>query len=135
MVAQPTDSLLILASGDSWQARHQVTALVASEAAAERRVDLALFFGALAAWCEGRWGVLDPRPPLQAKAIERSAFPSLEKMLDDARETGRVGLYACSTSVRLLDLDAALVQSRVDAIMGWQSFARMTQQAARTLTF
>ena len=134
-MSERSEALLILANGSSWQERYQVTALVASEVAAERPVDLALFFGALSHWSTGQWGVLDPQAPLSAEAIEKAAYPSLENLLQEARETGRVRLFACSTSVRLMDLDAAQVQNRVDAILGWQSFSRMIHQAQTTLTF
>lgn len=129
------DSLLILANGSSWQERYQVTALVSSEIAAERPVHLALFFGALERWCKGQWGLLDPTPPLSVEQIENAAFPSLETLIVEVRKTGLLRVYACSTSVRLLGLDPATVQGRVDAILGWQSFSRMSRQVARTLSF
>lgn len=126
--------LLILAHGASWDRRFQVSSLAASAAASGQRVDVALFFGALAAWVKGRWDELDPSPPLTAAQLERAAMPPLSEMLAAARDEGRVRLFACSASMRLLGLDAAEVQARVDAILGWQSFASMIAEAHRVLT-
>lgn len=127
--------LFILAKGATWTDRYQVTSLAASAVAAGDSVDIALFFGALDAWVKDEWSRLDPEPPLEARAIEEATFPPLADLLDDARSTGRLRLFACSASGRLLKLDSAQVQGRVDAIMGWQSFAKMVVESGKTVTF
>ena len=126
--------LLILAHAASWEMRFQTTALAASAAAAGERVDLALFFGALDAWVAGRWDDLDPAPPVTAARIETSGLPPLSHMLVSGREQGRIRLYACSTSMRLLGIDPAALQAAVDAVLGWQSFSRMIQESSRVVT-
>lgn len=126
--------LLILAHADRWDGRFQVSSLAASAAASGGTVEIALFFGALAAWVEGRWDEHDPAPPLTAERIEAVAFPPLSSLLDAGRESGAIRLYACSASTRLLGLDAALVQARVDAILGWQTFAQKIAIARRVVT-
>jgi len=82
----------------------------------------------------GGWDRLDPSPPLRAERLEALAMPPLTEMLAAGRAEGRIRLYACSASLRLLGLDAARVQAAVDAILGWQSFARMTAEAGRVVT-
>jgi peroxiredoxin family protein len=126
--------LLILAHGGSWDMRFQITSLAASAAAAGERVDVALFFGALGAWAEGRWDELDPQPPLSAERVEACGMPPLSEMLAAGRDSGLIHLYACSASTRLLGLDTAKVQAAVDALLGWQSFARMIREAGRVVT-
>jgi peroxiredoxin family protein len=126
--------LLILAHGGSWDLRFQISSLAASAAAAGERVDIALFFGALDAWARGGWDELDPRPPVRAERVEALALPPLSSMLAAGREEGTIRLYACSASVRLLGLDTAGVQAAVDAILGWQSFARMIRESGRVVT-
>jgi len=111
-----------------------VTSLAASEAAAGHLVDIALFFGALHSWSSDAWDALDPSPPLDARAIEKSGMPPLTTVLQPGRTDDRIKLYACSASVRLLGLDAAHVQTRVDAILGWQSFSRMIGRAKQVVT-
>lgn len=127
-------SLLILAHGGSWDRRFQVTSLAASTVAAGRRVEVALFFAALAAWVGGSWDELDPAPPVDAAHLERLGLPPLSEMLRPGREAGLLRLYACSASARFLDLDLARVQGAVDAILGWQSFAKMITEAERVVT-
>ena len=127
-------NLLILAHAASWERRFQISSLAASEAAAQHSVDIALFFAALDAWTKGEWDRLDPSPPLSVEHVESLGMPSLESMLASGREDGRIRLYACSASVRLLSLDTRTVQDRVDAILGWQSFSRLIHGASSVVT-
>ena len=126
--------LLILSHAGSWEMRFQVSSLAASAAALGERVEVALFFAALAAWAGGGWDRLDPSPPLTAERLDSFAMPPLSEMLATGRAEGRIRLYACSASLRLLGLDAAAVQRSVDAIVGWQSFSRMIAEAGRVVT-
>lgn len=114
--------------------RFQISSLAASAAAAGERVDVALFFGALAAWAGGRWDEHDPQPPLTAERLDSLDLPPLSEMLAAGREEGRIRLYACSASMRLLGLDPAAVQASVDAVLGWQSFSRMIRETPRVVT-
>jgi predicted peroxiredoxin len=115
--------------------RYQISSLAASAAASEGHVDLAFFFGALDRWARGQWDVLDPQPPLTAERLESFGMPPLSEMLIPGRENGLIHLYACSASGRLLGLDPVQLQASVDAVLGWQSFSRMIQQAGRVITF
>lgn len=126
--------LLILAHGGSWEMRFQISSLAASAAAAGERVDIALFFAALDAWVRERWDELDPVPPLSAERLEALDMPPLTEMLTQGREEGLIRFYACSASTRLLELDAASVQAKVDVLLGWQSFSRMIREAGRVVT-
>jgi peroxiredoxin family protein len=114
--------------------RFQISSLAASAAAAGERVDVALFFAALGAWAGGRWDELDPQQPLTVERLESLDLPPLSEMLAAGRGDGRIRLYACSASMRLLGLDPAAVQASVDAVLGWQSFSRMIQDAGRVVT-
>jgi peroxiredoxin family protein len=126
--------LLILAHGGTWDMRFQTSSLAASVAAAGDRVDVALFFGALEAWANGRWDELDPQPPLSAERLEALDMPPLSEMLQTGREDGLIRIYACSATARLLGLDVARVQASVDAMLGWQSFSRMIRETGRVIT-
>lgn len=114
--------------------RFQISSLAASAAAAGAQVDVALFFNALGRWAHGEWDALDPEPPLTAEKLELFDLPPLSEMLAPGRESGQIRVYACSASSRFLGLDAAQVQGAVDAVLGWQSFSRMIQQANRVVT-
>jgi predicted peroxiredoxin len=126
--------LLILAQGGTWQDRFQISSLAASAAAVGEQVEVALFFAALDAWAHDGWDRLDPQPPLTAERIDALHMPPLSSLLADGRAAGRIRLFACSASTRLLGLEPAAVQARVDAIVGWQSFARMSAEAGRVVT-
>ena len=127
-------SLLILAHGGSWDRRFQISSLAASEAAAGRPVDVALFFAALRSWVAGEWDALDPEPPLDRARLLALGMPPLSELLAPGRQQGLVRLFACSASLRLYGLDAAATQAAVDAILGWQSFSRMIENAGSVVT-
>ena len=126
--------LLILAHGGTWDRRFQISSLAASAAAAGRAVDIALFFAALRCWVSGDWDVLDPEPPLGADRLRALGMPPLTTMIEPGRSQGLIRLYACSASMRLNGLETGATQAAVDAILGWQSFSRMIEQARSVVT-
>jgi peroxiredoxin family protein len=133
-VATRDGRLLILAHGGSWDRRFQISSLAASAASAGRAVDVALFFAALRSWVSGSWDALDPEPPLSAGRLQSLGMPPLGSMIEPGRAQGLIHLYACSASMRFCELDAAATQRAVDAILGWQSFSRMIEQASSVVT-
>jgi peroxiredoxin family protein len=126
--------LLILAHGGSWDMRFQTTSLAASAAAAGESVAVALFFAALDAWVGRRWDVLDPAPPVSAAHLASLDLPPLSSLLAPGREAGLIRVYACSASCRVLGVDLGAAQAAVDAVLGWQTFARMTAEVGRVVT-
>lgn len=126
--------LLILAHGGSWELRYQVSALAATAAARGDRVDVGFFFAALEAWAGGGWDRLDPGPPIDPARLAGLDFPPLSSLLESARETGRLRLFACSASTRVLGLGPPEVQAKVDVLCGWQTFARLIEEADRVVT-
>ncbi len=126
--------LFILAHGGAWEMRFQVSSLAASAAAAGEQVEVALFFAALDSWVGERWDALDPSPPLSAARLESLAMPPLSSLLASGREAGSIRLFACSASCRTLGLDMERVQAKVDAVLGWQTFARLTAVAGRVVS-
>ncbi len=106
---------------------YQAVSIVATSARMGRKTQLCLFYDALASFMRGSWDDVstlrsdDPGAPswraTLARSFELADVPSLYDMLSAAREAG-ASLFACSTSVRYLDLDTAAVGARVDAIVG-----------------
>lgn len=127
--------LLILSQGASWERRYQVSSLAASAAARGDAVDLCFFVAALDAWVRGGWDRLDPEPPVDRERLASLDFPPLTTLLDGARDTGHLRTFACSASTRILDLEPADVQARVDVLCGWQTFAKLIAEADRVVTF
>lgn len=126
--------LFILAHGGTWDLRFQISSLAASSVAAGETVEIALFFGALDAWARGRWDDLDPAPPVTPERLEALDLPPLSSMLAEGRASGAIRLFACSASARFLGLELAAVQAKVDAILGWQSFAQRIREAGAVVT-
>lgn len=126
--------LFILAHGGTWDLRFQISSLAASAVAAGETVEIALFFGALDAWARDRWDDLDPALPVTPERLEALDLPPLSSMFADGRQSGALRLFACSASARFLGLELAAVQARVDAILGWQSFAQRIREAGAVVT-
>jgi predicted peroxiredoxin len=127
-------ALLVLAHGDAWEARFQVTSLAASAAAAGQRVDVALFFAALGAWVEERWDAAEPAGAVSAQRLAELDLPPLTAILAPGRADGRIRLLACSASGRILGLATADVQAKVDVIAGWPTFQRLVRAAGSVVT-
>ena len=127
-------ALLVLAHGDAWESRFQVTSLAASAAAAGQRVEVALFFAALDAWVGERWDEPRPADHVTPARLAELGLPPLTSMLAPGRADGHIRLLACSASSRILGLDLAAVQARVDAVVGWPTFQRLMRDAASVVT-
>ena len=127
--------LFILAHEPSWEYRFQVSSLAATAAASGKNVGIALFFAALRAWTDDRWSDLQPATAVDPDHTESLGLPPLTDYLKDGRAEGLIHLYACSASIRILKLDQAAVQERVDAIFGWQTFSSLIDQANSVVTF
>ncbi len=130
-----TADLLILAHDAGYERRFNLSSLAASYVAGEKTVDLVLFFAALAAWVRGEWDDTEPAAVLPPGRAEELGFPPLSTFLASGLASGKLRVYACSASARLLGLDAAVVQPRVQAILGWQTISLMVEQASRVVTF
>lgn len=83
----------------------------------------------------GHWDELDPDPPVDPERLATLGFPPLSSVLGSARDTGNLNLFACSASSRVLGLDPTEVQTRVDVLCGWQTFAKLIADADRVVTF
>jgi len=134
-MAEDPPALLILTHGATWQARFQVSSLAASTAATGSIVAIGLFFDALELWAEDRWDELDSDSTRLAASRELAEYPPLSSLLVPGRRQGRIRVYACSASARLLGLDLDAVHQSVDAIVGWPTFARLVGLAERVVTF
>jgi peroxiredoxin family protein len=99
---------------------------------------LFLFYQALGAYVDGRWddirvgeGALDARVE---RGFESANLPSLYRMIEKARgEDGGLRIYACSSSVRVLGVDMAVVRERVDDIVGLTSMLKIADSVNQAL--
>ncbi len=113
--------LVILLRSADWAARYQAVTLALTAAALGDPVYLALFFGALAAWVEGRFD--DGAPPQAAGARVGSLRVSLE---EGRRELG-LEVVACDTAVRLAGLDPARTAASLDRVVGLPELWRIAR--------
>ena len=123
-----------MAHEESWEYRFQGSSLAATAAASGKHVGIALFFAALRAWTEERWSDLQPATAVDPERTESLGLPPLADYLKDGRANGLIHVYACSASIRILGLDQAAVDDRVDAIFGWQTFSSLIDQSGRVVT-
>jgi len=101
--------LLVLLDGDSWPDRYQAVTVAATAAALGEKVVVALAFGPLTRWVEGRF---DEGAPPEAAAAR---VGRLSEALATARDLG-LEVVACDTVVRLAALDPTAARARLDRI-------------------
>jgi peroxiredoxin family protein len=114
--------LVIFLSSDSWEARYQATTLALTAAAMGDPVHLALFFGALRAWVEGRFD--EGAPPHAAAA----RVPSLRQSLEEGRQHLSLRVVACDTAVRLAALAPEAIARQLDGIAALPDLWRLAGQ-------
>jgi hypothetical protein len=90
-------------------------------------VHLALFFGALRAWVEGRF---DEGAPPEAAA---AGVPPLRESIEDGRRHLQLRVVACDTAVRLAGLVPESAAVALDGILGLPDLWRLAR-AGRALT-
>lgn len=118
--------LVIFLSSATWEARYQAATLALTAAAMGDPVHLALFFGALRAWVEGRF---DEGAPPEAAA---SGVPPLRESLEEGRRHLQLRVVACDTAVRLAGLGPEVAARALDGIVGLPDLWRLAR-AGRAL--
>jgi peroxiredoxin family protein len=145
-----SEPLVIFLHSDGYDRIYQAVNMIATAAGTGRRCYLFLFYHALGSYVSGAWddmrlstsaGRVDGAtggPPPWARALERSFelanLPSLYQVLEHAREEeGEVTVYACSNSMRYLDLDPHDVEQRVDGIVGLATMLDVSSPSCQVL--
>jgi len=150
------NSLAIFLHDSRYDRLYQAVNLVMTASSMGWSCHLFLFFDALAAFMSDEWdevNIYEPGeetssspdhpatsrntpgwlPRLQ-RNIELANFPSLYELLERAKdESGDLTVSACSTSVRLLDLDPKNVNKRVDEIIGLPTMLQISAQVSQVL--
>lgn len=62
---------------------------------------------------------------LEEEFVERG-FPTIRQLIEAARESGKVRLFACSGSLAILGKTAQAVQGKVDDLVGWATILDRT---------
>lgn len=119
--------LVIFLHSSRYDRVYQAVNLVATARSMSRDAYLFLFFAALGSFAAGKWDdtatLVEGRANLAEwgetlrRGFDLSNTPSLYEVLGAARRDG-ARVYACSTSLRMLDLAPADVEGKVDEIIG-----------------
>jgi len=143
------EPLVIFLHSDGYDRIYQAVNMIATAAGTGKRCYLFLFYHALGSYMAGAWDNMSlspsagsvnasPGAPPWARTLQRSFelanVPSLYEMLEQAREgEGELSVYACSNSMRYLDLDPDDVKRRVDGIVGLATMLDISSQARQVL--
>jgi peroxiredoxin family protein len=135
---KPTRMLILCHSG-GWDRLYQAASAAASAATLGRRVDLVFFFHALDRLLKGQLDEvrLDPADPMAEAHLEEridvAGTLPVSRILEGARATGLVRLYACSASTALMGHEVEEAAAAVDEVIGWPTVVRLMDGAPAIL--
>lgn len=131
--------LVLLCHAGGWDRLYQAASAAVSAAATGRRVDMVFFFGALEKLLAGALDdvALEPRDVTAEAAlsrrIESGGTRPVSALLEAARSTGRVRLFACSASLALVGRTPEEAADEVDEVIGWPTIVRLMDAGAHVL--
>ena len=133
--------LCIYAKGDSYERLHTMVGLVSTAASMDWEAHVYMTYGVLWRFCHQSMAEadVDIRTPevreRYIKGIDSGRIPDLDELFDEAREVGgdRVKLYACTTSVKLLQIPAEQLEP-FDGLLGHASFLQIAQDTKLVVT-
>ncbi len=136
-----TRRLCIYAKGDSFEHLHTMVGLVSTAASMDWEAHVYMTYGVLWRYVHGSMAeaeVTIHTPEVKAKylkGIDAGRIPDLDDLFEEARELGgdRVRVYGCTTSVKLLHLDADKL-GKCDALMGHASFLKVAEGGELVVT-
>lgn len=131
--------LVLLCHAGGWDRLYQAASAAASAASVGRRVDMVFFFGALEKLLAGTLDEvtlepvdLDAQRQLTERIAEQGTRP-VSSLLEAARGTGLVRVFACSASLALVGRSPEEAAPKVDEIVGWPTIVRLLDAAAHVL--
>jgi len=133
--------LCIYAKGDTYDKLHTMVGLVSTAATMGWEAHVYMTYGVLWRFCheEMSEAEISISTPEVRKAYERGIdagrIPDLDELFEEARELGgdKVKLYACTTSVKLLHIDADKLEP-FDGLLGHASFLQIAQDGKLVVT-
>ena len=138
-------SLAIFLHSHDYDRLYQAASMVLSGTSMGWSCHLFLFYQALGSYLEGDWddtdtvggGLSQGQSIWSAKlrqGFETSNVPSLYEMLEKSREgEGKLIVYACSASVKVLGFDIDTVRQKADEIVGLPTMLGIAGNATHTL--
>ncbi len=135
------NKLCVYAKGDTYDRLHTMVGLVSTAASMGWEAHVYMTYGVLWRFCEGTMGeaeVAITTPEVReryVRGIDNGRIPDLDELFEEARELGgdKVRIYACTTSVKLLHIDAAKLEP-FDGLLGHASFLQIAQDGQLVVT-
>ena len=131
--------LVIYAHSDGFDRLYQVASIALTSAVSGRPVAVVLFFWALRAVVLGKmdepvFSTISPQPAETARGlITTTNNPPPSQMLNMARETGKVRLYACSASMQYMGLELKQTAVAVDEVVGLSTILRLARDCHQAI--
>ena len=130
-----SDQFVIFAHSGEYDRLYQVATLSASAAANGDEVNVILFFEALRRFVDD--DLDDTRFPLSyggrgvgiETRMKKARAHSVSDLIDTARQTGRLKLFACAAQVAFLGFSAADMEGVVDEVISLPNFLGLTKGA------
>ena len=126
--------ICVYAKGDTYDQLHTMVGLVSTAASMGWEAHVYMTYGVLWRFCHQTMGeaeVAISTPEVAEryrKGIDTGRIPDLDELFEEARELGgdKVRIYACTTSVKLLHLDADKLKE-FDGLLGHASFLQIAE--------
>jgi peroxiredoxin family protein len=139
--ARKPKKLCIYAKGDSFDRLHTMVGLVSTAASMGWEAHVYMTYGVLWRYCHETMSEaeVEIRTPevkaLFVKGIDAGRIPDLDELFEEARELGqgRVKIYACTTSIKLLQMDSKLLEG-FDGLLGHASFLQIAEGGQLVVT-
>ncbi len=134
MTDKPTKMAIIVHSG-TLDKLYPVFTLASTGGSMDMEVHLFFTFWGLNALKKGGLesarlpGVMSLGTGMMRGKIKSAGVPSLPELLKMTRMTGKVTIYACSTSMKLMDVTKEQLIPEVDEIVGAASFLSIAMDA------
>jgi peroxiredoxin family protein len=137
-----SSSFVVFLHSSRYDRVYQATNLLLTASAMGKQCYLFLFYEALATYMDHSWDDVEnmtrdiAQPPGWARTLERnfelSGSPSLYEILDMAKkEAGGLKVCACSTSMKMLDLETVDVKKRVDEVIGLATMLELSSDTSQ----
>lgn len=132
MNPDPRTRVAVFLHAGDYDRLHQGCAIAAAAAAAGRDVQVFFFWWALDRLLAGDLArpSFEAGPDTAVAAAEDAfdrGYPTAAALLEAARATGHVVVYACSASAGLLGRRPDAIAGQVDQVVGWSTILALTE--------
>lgn len=136
-----TTKLCIFAKGDTHDRLHTMVGLVSTAATMGWEIHVYMTYGVLWRFCHGTMAEAEVAISTEEvreaylRGLDAGRIPDLDELFAEARELGggRLKLYACTTSVKLLHIEQDKLRE-FDGLLGHASFLQIAADGKLVVT-